>query len=126
MGARADDSRSPGQRVRRRQPEGCPGTRGMLTVSCWSFGSISLMAGLPRAGEGPAAGREGMAGCGQELPAPCYPGGRPVSPAPHVTSPGSLGPSSSLSVSAARGTAYVVLRGAPLCRTPWASCGVPA
>ena len=72
--------------------EGCPGSRGVLTVSCWSLGSISLTPGLPRAGEGPAAGREGMAGCGQELPAPCYPGGRPVSPAPRVTSPGPWGP----------------------------------
>lgn len=51
-------------------------------MSCWSLGSISLVAGLPRTGEGPAARQEGMAGCGLELPAPCYAGGRPVSPAP--------------------------------------------
>lgn len=29
-------------------------------MSCWSLGSTSLMAGLPRAGEGPAVGRAGM------------------------------------------------------------------
>lgn len=28
----------------------------VLTTSCWSLGSISLMAGLPWAGEGPAVG----------------------------------------------------------------------
>ena len=82
MGARADDSRSSGAAGQEEAAEGCPGARRRLTVSCWALGSISPMAGLPRAGEGPGAGREGMAGCGRELPAPCYPGKRPVSPAP--------------------------------------------
>lgn len=82
MGARADDSRSSGAAGQEEAAEGCPGARRRLTVSCWALGSISPMAGLPRAGEGPGAGREGMASCGRELPAPCYPGERPVSPAP--------------------------------------------
>lgn len=36
------------------------GERGVLTMSCWSLGSISLKAGLPRAGEGPRTWWEGM------------------------------------------------------------------
>lgn len=34
------------------QPHGCQATQGTLTVSCWSLGSMSLVAGLPGLGRG--------------------------------------------------------------------------
>lgn len=90
LGAGAEVSRQPGAggSLGDTQPHGCQATQGTLTVSCWSLGSMSLVAGLPGLGRGghtacsplpavqlhrPAVGERAQ-GRRLLLPAPCCPG----------------------------------------------------
>lgn len=123
MGPGLDDSRSSGQRVREGGSRGPSWRAEEAHRELLGLGSISPMAGLPGAGEGPGAGRRAwLAADGAS--APCYPGETCSPPPTPVASPGPLGTQLVPECLSNSGTAYVVL-GGTLCPSP-CPAGVPA